>query len=359
MSESRAASGRRFMRLSTRGWLVALAGVAVLGGTGWGTHGLWVPKSSPTGAHSSASPSPRPSPTPHWPLARLAASDQLDLGVARAYGAIDITGTPTSFDFISGWSLATTPTNLPTTLPVWRLRGFIRADVSALAEKLTLPVIGRPGVVGGTTMGEIDAARALVSGPSTLHADHTVMTDEEAVSTVSAVLFQLGIPALDGDPHVQRISDGAPSGSQMWQVQFVHRPVQGVPVGLRHNQLVAGATVDANGAVSNLEVHEMAVDGGSAYPLRPWREAWAEVTKGHWFDLCCGMSTGGDPVTPMRFRADKVELIDVQVDSSTTSYLVPFYLFTDTRDDLVVDVPALRLDDLAEPGGFQVTQPAR
>jgi hypothetical protein len=67
--------------------------------------------------------------------------------------------------------------------------------------------------------------------------------------------------------------------------------------------------------------------------------------------------TGAAPgPSKVAFRADTVSLV-YEAAGIPARFLVPMYVFTDSRDQLALSVPALQPADLAEPGGFRLTQP--
>jgi hypothetical protein len=176
------------------------------------------------------------------------------------------------------------------------------------------------------------------------------------MAATSRVLADLGLFPQNADATAFATGDTMTPG---WIVTYTRRAIGGVPVGfgLLH-QGIAEMQITELGNVTRVSVDNPAVDGGAPYPLRTWREAWADVSRGHWFDECCYVNTGGGgPSKPLAFRADRITLVYEAV-GFPSSYLVPMYVFTDSHnEDAALSVPALRLADLSEPGGFRLTEP--
>jgi hypothetical protein len=347
-----------------------LAALIAVGPLVWATHGMWLAPFRHTVAtpQTGAAPkvaahaTPTPSPTPEPQLPMLAVADRLDLGAERAFGRIDVRGYAHYHDVsIQRYALAATPGAMPASLPVWKLRGFSAADVRPLQRRLGMN--SSPMPAGQCCADELDPATATVRAGSAGNVDvfnlGVVPTGgPDIAAALTRMLTRLGIPAHDADFSASDYGDASRAD---WYVSFVRKPLQGVPVGLGNADTLVSAEVDGHGNVSRFTVTEQAVDGGAVYPLRTWREAWNEVSRGHWFDECCEVFTGGSGGPhKVAFRADKVSLVYEAVGSTlrTNEYLVPCYAFTDSAaPDLVLSVPALRLADLAEPGGFTVTEP--
>ena len=337
----------------------------------WATHATWTAPfrhtASPTAtasalAQATAWPTPRPTPTP-TPLPSLIVPDHLDLGAPRAFGRIDITG----YDYrgqidIGSYTLVSTPKSMPSSLPVWKLRGLATAvDTSPLAARLGIHAPSTPLPTGATPDGRISVAEGLVwagSGNVTtiLNAGTQPADDKSAIAAVARVLSDLGIMPQNADATAIGRDDGS---TPTWDVRFTRRPIQGVTVGFGlWYQGAADVQITQLGNITRLSVDGAAVDGGASYSLRTWREAWADVSRGHWFDECCYVNTGGGgPSEPLAFHADRVALVYEAV-GFPASYLVPMYEFIDThKNDAALTVPALRLADLSQPGGFRLIQP--
>jgi len=331
----------------------------------WATRGAWSAPFHPTASRTAlpttgAARTPAPTTATPWPrLAQLLAADDFTLGAPRAYGRLDVVGFDHSYDAgISGYKLSATPPSLPQSLPVWKLHGFVDGAATApLAARLGIHPPATPLPPDATENGRIDPAAATVTagvgGATTAFtvADHPA-SDTAALAAASQALVDLGLFPANADAAATPTTD---TGTDGWAITYTRRSIGGVSSGFGlWNTEVASMEMDIYGKVTRFDVDAPSVAGGSTYQLRPWRDAWTEVSRGHWFDECCDVNTGGGgpPLSPA-FHADKVSVVYEQV----AMYLVPMYEFTDTAGKLSLTVPALRLADLAEPGGFRLTQP--
>jgi hypothetical protein len=349
---------------------LALALVIALLPLVWATRAAWTAPFRHTATHTSqptpaavadatANPTPRPTPRPA-PLPAMLATDRFDLGAPRAYGRIDVAGASHYGDVdISGYKLAVTPPSMPSSLPVWKLRGFLPgADTAELIARLGIHPQATP-VAGTMSDGSIDAAQASVAAgngtfTTVISTDTQPASDTAAMSVASTVLADLGLFPQNADATASDATDMETPG---WYVTYTRRPIDGVPVGYGlwgHD--VASMAISQLGNVARFNVGNPSVDGGASYQLRSWRDAWSDVSRGHWFDECCVVNTGGGMMPASVFRADTVSLV-YQPIGTPAAYLVPMYVFADSNLGISVDVPALRLADLAEPGGFRVTEP--
>jgi hypothetical protein len=343
--------------------LVPVSALAVMFGPA--RHGASLPRTgvatpTPTAPTTRITATPAPSLAP---LPSLVVADRFDLGAARAYGRIDIVGDDYRHDIsIGSYAMAATPPSMPSSLPVWKLRGFATTvDTAALAVRLGIQAPSTPLSPGSSPNGRIAVAEGSVSAGSgiestILNTGSQVGDDKAAVAAVARVLSDLGISPQNADPTVSAMGDVR---TPTWEVRFTRRHINGIPVGFGLlDQGVADVQITQFGNIARLSVDEPAVDGGALYSLRPWREAWAEVSRGHWFSECCYVNTGGGGrADPLAFRADRVSLVYEAVGFPAT-YLVPMYVFTDSHnDDAALTVPALRLGDLSEPGGFRLVEP--
>jgi hypothetical protein len=249
---------------------------------------------------------------------------------------------------------------MPSSLPVWKLRGFLAgADTAELIARLGIHPQTTP-VAGTASDGSIDAAQASVAAgngtfTTVISTGIQPASDTAAMSVASKVLADLGLFPQNADATASDATDMETPG---WYVTYTRRPIDGVPVGYGYwGHDVASMAVSRLGDVARFNVDNPSVDGGASYPLRSWRDAWSDVSRGHWFDECCEVNTGGGgPMQNPVFRADTVSLVYQPIGTPAT-YLVPMYVFADSNLGVSVDVPALRLADLAEPGGFRVTEP--
>jgi hypothetical protein len=304
---------------------------------------------SPT---SIVTPAPRPTALP-----LLIARDNTSIGAARAFGPIDVTG----YDHHDGvsiarYALAATPGPLPSSLPVWRLRGFVKADVSALEAQLGVAP-STPEFPGDKPDGRIDVGQAQVAtgSVSTLLTVATQpSSDTTAIAAVARLLSELGLTPQNADVAVTATEE---RNTPLWHVSYRRQPIEGVAVGFGlFRQTVAEVDITSFGSVTRVAVDDPALDGGSQYPLRTWQDAWTDVSRGQWFDQCCQVYTGGTAKTAAPFHADTVSLVYEQV-GAVAMRLVPMYVFTDSLQHLSLATPALQLADLSEPGGFRLTQP--
>jgi hypothetical protein len=313
-------------------------------------------------ASPSAAPTPTPRPTPA-PMASLLVPDRFDLGTPRAFGRIDVVG----FDHrsnvdVKSYSLSAAPPAFPSMLPVWKLRGFAPgADTKTLLARIGADPRATPNIPGTDQGWRLDAANAQlsagISDDDVLVATNRAVTDDStAMATAARVLRDLGL--LPQNAGASATSWEARTTT--WDVEYARHAIDGVPVGFgSFTDTIASVQIDSMGNVSRLLFDEPSVDGGAAYPLRDWREAWSEVSRGRWFDECCMVNTGGGgPAHPIAFRATRVSLAYEQVGNGA-SMLVPMYVFADSAAQLSFALPALRLTDLAEPGGFKLTEPGR
>jgi len=320
----------------------------------------------PPQAVASPAPSPlrtpRPTPTPA-PLPPLLLADRFDLAAARSFGRIDVTGYDHRGDVdISGYALAVTATPaLPAQVPVWKLHGFADgANVSALLTRMGIDPATATPVLGADDGWHVDPAAAQVSAGisddgALTNAGMQPGDDGEAITAVSRALRSLGLMPQNADATA---SSRQGSTTTIWTVGFARNPIGGVAVGFgSFTSGVASVEVTAAGNVPRLSVDEPSVDGGAVYPLRSWRDAWSDVARGHWFDECCDVNTGGGgPPHPVIFRAGSVSIAYEQVGSGA-GVLVPMWVFRDSTAQLSLAIPALRLADLSEAGGFRLTQP--
>jgi hypothetical protein len=308
-------------------------------------------------------PEPSLSPTARTtPLPALIARDDSSIGAARAFGRIDVSGYDLRDNVsISGYTLtATPPAHPPAELPVWRLRGFVSADISGLEARLGVAPT-TPEFPGDKPDGRIDVGQAQVAaGNGNLNTLLTVASrpndDSQAVAAVARLLAELGLTPQSADAAVRSRESGP---TVTWDIAYTRRAIDGIPVGfgLAGGTEVADVQITELGNVTRLSVDAPALDGGSRYPLRTWQDAWSDVSRGHWFDECCEVFTGGGgPRTATPFRADSVSIVYEQV-GTTAMHLVPMYVFGDSASKLALAVPALQAADLAEPGGFRLTQP--
>jgi hypothetical protein len=245
---------------------------------------------------------------------------------------------------------------MPSSLPVWRLRGFVSADVSELEGRLGVAP-STPEFPGDKPDGRIDVGQAQLATGSvnTLLTVATQPKDEtSAIAAATRVLSDLGLAPQNADVAATAVEEGR---TALWRVTYTRRAIAGIQVGFGlQDATVAEVDITQLGNVTRVAVDDPALDGGSPYPLRTWQEAWAEVQGGHWFDECCQVYTGGGAATATPFRADTVSLVYEQV-GSMVMRLVPMYVFADVEQHLSLAVPALQLSDLAEPGGFRLSQP--
>ncbi len=306
----------------------------------------------PMMAAVTASPLPTPAPTPRpTPLPVLPVADRLDVFAPRAYGRIDVRASVplesagVEMDFpVAGYSLDTTPPHFPTSLPVWKLRGFSSANTMGLARMLGLPTTGTP--IPGD---DVDVARGEVRDTNTHLPASTAPTAEQAVAAATEVLRQLGVSPFNAHQPITHAFGDAPY--REWQVSFLRDPLAGVQVGLDPDAQ-ASLMVEETGYVSSVEIHEQAVDGGSMYPLRDWHEAWSDIMHRNWTVLCC-LGPHGNPTTTTtapgdsgyRLRVSKVYLYYEESDTDP-DLLVPFYAFQDSRYGIEFAAPALRNADV-------------
>jgi hypothetical protein len=313
-----------------------------------------------------ATPAPAPSPTSPQaprpqPLPSIIAPDVSSLGAPGEFGRIDVVGYDHHGDVsIATYALAAPPPTLPSSLPVWHLRGFAPGDTSTLQSRIGVAPPSPP-FPGDGPDGKIDAALAQLSAgggtAATLFTIGVQPKDEtSAITAATSVLSDLGLLPQNVSAAATSTTEG-PTPTPVWQVSFTHRPIEGIPVGFGAGTGVAEVDVSTLGNVTRLWVDAPALDGGAAYPLRSVAEAWDDVRGGHWFDECCWVNTGGGGA-PARlgFRADTVELVYEQTNPPPMK-LVPMYVFTDSKNRLSLAVPALRAADLSEPGGFRLVEP--
>jgi hypothetical protein len=277
----------------------------------------------------------------------------MDIGGARAYGRIDVRGFSRDGQvIIQHYALVAPRRSLPTSLPVWRLRGFSNADTGPLAK-----VLGVNQKSGSSPAGINRGAASVHSSSPSAGVSAEPTDDASAIGEVTVMLDRLGILPLASD--ATAMDESAPPHSQ-WEVSFARRPIDGIPVGLGSDNAVALVRL-ADLAVSDMWVSAPAIDGGSPYPLRTVQDAWSDLARGHWFDECCEVYTGGDGgPDKLSFHADQVSLVyedAVGLPDAAPGYLVPFYAFTDSQAKVSLTVPALQSTDLSEAGGFSVVEP--
>jgi len=286
-------------------------------------------------------------------LPQLVVADRFDLAAPRAFGPVDVTGIDEHAQVdITGYTLAAGLPALPTSAPVWRLRGFAEVNTTALQARLGVSP-PTPEFPGDKFDGLIDLSQGRVSagGGSTTTMVNAGVQPTDAGSAITAagrVLSELGILPQNADARALHTVDG-------WDVAYARRPIQGIPVGV--DASVAQVDISPLGNVTRLFVDAPSLDGGAPYPLRSVQDAWADVSRGHWLAECCAGSTGAPPGSArVAFHADTVSLAEVQLDPPAM-LLVPMYVFTDTAQHLSLTLPALQAADLSEPGGFRLTEP--
>ena len=322
--------------------LVPIAALAVM--LGPARHGASPPRTGVAAAILTPTASPTITPTPPpTPLPMLSVADRLDLGPPRAYGSVEVRSDALLSGFTAtSYTLSTTPGAFPSSLPVWKLRGFASNNTGPLAVRLGIPTTGTPGGAGA-----IDATHGSAhTGIAHLSLGATPTTDESVAAAATRLLRDLGVPPLNSDIHVSG-SSGTP---REWQVSFERHHLAGVQVG-SEPAYEASLTVVGDGIINEFSVTEQAADGGSVYALRDWHQAWSELRSGHWVTVA-GLGPHGNPGpddepggSNYHFKADKVFLY--YEDAGTTpDYLVPFYGFTDSRWGITVGAPALRSADV-------------
>lgn len=302
-------------------------------------------------ASATATPPPSASATPApTPLPDLSVADRLALGSPAAFGRVEVHAmaggpdSPLSMS-VAGYSLATTPHGFPTSLPVWKVRGFASADTSGLAARLGLAVNATPPA-GDSVDAAHGAARAtttripIAGNPS---------SGAQAIAAATEVLRSLGVMPRNSHA-VATVSGDAPN--REWLVGFLRNQLAGVQVGV-DPAAEASLTVDEDGWVTSVDIEEEAVDGGAAYPLRDWHQAWADVTHHDWADMCClgpNGNPGPDNIPGGSRYVLHVDSVYLYYEESDTDpdYLVPFYAFKDSRfGGIEISVPALRSADVS------------
>jgi hypothetical protein len=191
-------------------------------------------------------------------------------------------------------------------------------------------------------------------GDTHLGVDGPVSSEPRAVAVAQTVLHELGILPLDAAVEASAVGT-APD--RIWTVNYPRHRIGGVQVGMEPDSQ-AWLTIQEPGFITSLNVHEPAADGGSAYPLRDWHQAWSDVMHHRWVQMCCigpnGTGTvpqrGGYPPGDPRYRM-KVDRVFLYYEESQPTgigpdFLVPFYAFQDSAADFTIGVSALRDEDV-------------
>jgi hypothetical protein len=103
-------------------------------------------------------------------------------------------------------------------------------------------------------------------------------------------------------------------------------------------------TVSASARVSTVNIVHPLVVGGATYPVVSWETAWAQVQAGRSKDI-----TGWYTSTPANLHVDKVQITTRQVRTTSGTYAIPAYAFTDSASRITVYWPALDPTDFTPP----------
>ncbi len=263
---------------------------------------------------------------------------------SAGFGVVRLPDEPADTLHVERYSMSTdlAAHPLPGSAPVWKLDVSGMPAPMALAERFSLS--GNPPAAEtppGFEMSQYlwpdqvldyEPAAGSVSGVGQVEppADGAV-----AASAVRGFLAAGGLLPADVEVTSAPPSEALPG----WIVHFLRRvgslPVYGAwPAGNR-------AMIEPDSGRLMFSLSHRPLAGGSLYPLRSVRAAWAQVRQGHWY-AADGVLGAEERVSLPSFTADQVQICyRERGGSQAQDYLVPMYCFFDSRQQVRLYFPAV------------------
>ena len=297
---------------------------------------------TPTPTPPPGTPTPRPTVFPD-----VFAPDDSSLGPSGSLGTIPL---PPAYGGRPGLQLdlrlapgAAPSSPLPTTLPVWRLRGL---EVLAPQVALRFPITGDAQLSSDGTWFWPDGLRVKPDAGAVMWTRNTAVPnprlsgtprDGASAGTLAAQwLRDSGMPPPDGAVAIiVQTSNGAGAAFAEWTVTWQRIPLSSKPYPVGSTTI----RVSADGTVREVEVDHPRIAGGAPYPLRAWQQAWADARAGRWLRVQGGSLS--DP--PPGGQTLTITLADVTLEyvEEPGQFAVPVYAFHEKDSPLEVLVTAL------------------
>jgi hypothetical protein len=290
---------------------------------------------------------PTPFPTPTLYPALFPRSDSFALLPAQnAFGAIAVPRVTLPGGVSIEMTLAASPANLPSELPVWLLAAQ-PLDPRTVANRFGIS----PHDSGDTTQGitlfhaglgvkpATDAIAWLASGvPAPQLGGHPRDAGTAEVLATRWLLRSGLAPFAGTSPLVEQTSNGESASFSEWKFTWWRRaPVY--PLQPAIDSVVA--RVSADGTLKQLDFSYPRVVEGSTYPLRPWRQAFAEAQQGRWSRPCCQPLPELTTPGTLHVTITSVSLEYAIVATPGALYAVPMYAFSEGAGQQSGLVPAI------------------